>query len=312
MRKVVAVITVLCCCLCFILPAFASELTRAETSIIEFIRCISQDDYYSSWKNATPVFGYDLFGNDFECVTGHLFYIENDTKSVGYVIIDSGTYSVLEFSRGTPAYDKVPLSLSSDTTKLLYINGMPAILQGSVYSNISTTGEVIYSVDVKSNASSRYSPQIQTKNCIVSAISNLMWHWSINGYSALADGMTFNQVENRIDELMTAAGGYANANIPATIDAYVDETSSYSVSVTNQWNPTFNNVKNEVATRPCLLGFAAGSPYSATVGHMTVCVGTRSVLFSKYVKVIDGWETEVVEKAWGDYNDFMSKVVISS
>ncbi len=138
-----------------------------------------------------------------------------------------------------------------------------------------------------------------------------MWHWSINGYSSLASGMTFVEVEEQVDGIITAEGGYANSNIPATIEKYVKAKSTYSVSVTNKPNPTFSNVKTEVASRPCLLGFAAGSPYSDTVGHMTVCVGTRTVSSTNYVSVMDGWETYVVEKAWGSYNDFMSKVVLS-
>lgn len=60
-----------------------------------------------------------------------------------------------------------------------------------------------------------------------------------------------------------------------------------------------------------MLGFAAGSPYSSTVGHMTVCVGTRTVNGVNYSKVMDGWSTSVVEKQWGTYNDFMSKVTLS-
>lgn len=50
----------------------------------------------------------------------------------------------------------------------------------------------------------------QGGNCIVGAISNLMWHWSINGYSNLANGMTFEGVEAEIDRLINSHGGYAN------------------------------------------------------------------------------------------------------
>lgn len=312
MRRLLSLVLALCCCLYLIFPASAADSSAEEDSIMEFVQYVSMDEYYSAWENAVPVFGYNLYGIDFETVVGYLYYLVHDQKSVGYVIVDSATHSVIEFSRGIPAYDKVPVTLSDNVPKKLYINGMPALLQGSQYMNISISGEIIDSINVESSIVPMYSPQIQTKNCIVSAISNLMWHWSINGYSALARGMTFNQVEDKVDDLMIAAGGYANANIPTTIKNYVGQKSSYSVTVTNQWYPSFTNVKNEVAYRPCLLGFAAGSPYSATVGHMTVCVGTRTVWFSKYVKVIDGWEDEIVEKAWGSYNDFMSKVVLSA
>jgi len=115
-----------------------------------------------------------------------------------------------------------------------------------------------------------------------------MWHWSNNGYSSLASGMTFQGVESEVDAL-----------------------SSYSASVTNKWSPTFSNVKTETASRPCLLGFAAGSDYSDKEGHMTVCVGTRTASNVNYCKLMDGHNTSVVEKQWGSYNDFMSKVTLS-
>ena len=54
------------------------------------------------------------------------------------------------------------------------------------------------------------------------------------------------------------------------------------------------------------------NPYSEIYGHMTVCVGTRVGAIYTYVKVMDGWSTDIVEKKWGNYNDFMSKVRLSS
>ena len=124
--------------------------------------------------------------------------------------------------------------------------------------------------------------------------------------------MTFEGVEAEIDRLINSHGGYANDNIPATIKDYVkSKDNSYSVTVTNKWNSSFTNVKSEVGSRPCLLGFAAGSPYSDKEGHMTVCVGTREVNGVQYCKVMDGWSTSISEKKWGSYNDFMSKVKLS-
>ena len=144
----------------------------------------------------------------------------------------------------------------------------------------------------------QYNPNLQGGNCIVGAISNLMWHWSNNGYSSLVSGMTFQDVESEVDALINAEGGYANDNIPKTIKNYVkNKNNGYSASVTNKRNPSFSNVKTETASRPCLLGFAAGSPYSAKVGHMTVCVGTRTTNNRvNYCKLMDGHSTSVIEK----------------
>lgn len=301
----------MCCCLLGAVPVFATESDGAKNYIAEFAQEISQDANYATWATASPVFGYELYGANLEDVVGNLYYMENNGSSEGYVIINESGNSILEFSVGTPAYDNMSETFN-DETKRLYVNAMPAVLNGSVYSELNMSGETLKSFDVVTGAMLMYDPHEQGGNCIVGAISNLMWHWSINGYSSLASGMSFEDVEAEIDSLINSHGGYANNNIPDTIKDYVkSKNSSYSVTVTNKWNPTFNNVKSEVASRPCLLGFAAGSPYSDTVGHMTVCTGTREVSGVQYCKVMDGWSTSIAEKQWGNYNDFMSKVVLS-
>ena len=218
----------------------------------------------------------------------------------------------MEFSVGTPAYDNMSETLKTDEAKRVYVNAMPAVLNGTIYSELNMSGETLKSFDAFTGAELMYDPHEQGGNCIVGAISNLMWQWSINGYSNLANGMTFEGVEAEIDRLINSHGGYANDNIPATIKDYVkSKDNSYSVTVTNKWNPSFTNVKSEVGSRPCLLGFAAGSPYSDKEGHMTVCVGTREVNGVQYCKVMDGWSTSISEKKWGSYNDFMSKVKVA-
>lgn len=312
MRKITALFTAFCCCLCLVLPASATEFTSTNNVVDTFIDQISADDYYFSWINGSAHYGYDLHGSDFESIVAKLYYVHNGVKNVGYVIVETNSNSIIEFSRGKPAYDSIDLLLTNKNVKKLYINGMPALLQGDIYTGLSLSGEALYTINTKSNELLRYNPQEQSGNCIVGAISNLMWHWSINGYSSLASGMAFTDVEDLVDDIMLDEGGYTNANIPATIREYVDRKSNYSVTVTNQWNPSFANVSNETANRPCLLGFAAGSPYSEIYGHMTVCVGTRVGAIYTYVKVMDGWSTDIVEKKWGNYNDFMSKVRLSS
>ncbi len=236
-----------------------------------------------------------------------LYYVKHNGENVGYVIIDIVDYKILEYSVLTPAYDMVNV----DGDKVyLYVNGMPLIYANNTYYELSISGKIISS---KNNTSLYYYPNIQSGNCIVGAISNLIWHYGKNGYDSLISGMNFSEVEKSVDTIINNEGGYVNNNIPNTIRRYVSsKTSKYSVSVTNKWNPTFYNVQVEVSTRPCLLGFAAGSPYSDSVGHMTVCVGTRLYNNWGYVQVMDGWSTGVVEKAWGSYNDFMSLVLFSN
>ncbi len=284
----------------------------ARNYISSFAQVLSHDAEYSAWGSASPVWGYALYGADYNTVVGHLYYMVVNGRNEGYVIINSAGNSVLEFSVGVPAFDRISGEIARATMKRIYVNCMPAILSGNTYMDISMSGKILHSVDIENSIMPAYNPNVQGGNCIVGAISNLMWHYSINGYSSLASNMSFQDVEDEIDNLINDEGGYANANIPNTIKNYVkSKNTSYSAKVTNQWSPSFSNVKAEVASRPCLLGFAAGSPYSQTDGHMTVCIGTRSVGSTNYVKLMDGWSTSIAEKKWGSYNDFMSKVVMS-
>ena len=202
MRKITALFTAFCC-LCLVLPASATEFTSINNVVDTFIDQISADDYYFSWINGSAHYGYDLHGSDFESIVAKLYYVHNGVKNVGYVIVETNSNSIIEFSRGKPAYDSIDLLLTSKNVKKLYINGMPALLQGDIYTGLS-------------NELLRYNPQEQSGNCIVGAISNLMWHWSINGYSSLASGMAFTDVEDLVDDIMLDEGGYTNANISAT------------------------------------------------------------------------------------------------
>lgn len=244
-----------------------------------------------------------------------MYYLKKKNNNEGYVIVDTSGANVLEFSSGIPAYDTAAETLNienSSSVKYLYVNAMPAIVNEDTYLNLNLLGEVKETVGIGSDVIPFYNPNPQSGNCIAGAISNLLWFWGGNGYSALTSNMSFKDVENKVDSLINAEGGYANKNISNTIKKYVkNKSSSYSVSVNNKWNPSFSNVKSETNSRPCLLGFADGSPYSKNEGHMTVCVGTRSAKSGQFCKLIDGWSSQVVEKQWGSYNDFMSKVGMS-
>jgi len=312
MKKVSLAFAILGMCMFGSMQVWAAQSNDALESATAFLQEIGEDDDYALWKDADLQYGYELLGADMETPVGDLYYVEANSQNAGYMIIDNTNFSILEFSVGAPAYDMYQQETRDASTVFLYINAMPAVYGNGIYSDIDQSGEIQHSFDVTNNTLLRYDPNLQGGNCIVGAISNLMWHWSNNGYSSLASGMTFQGVESEVDALIKAEGGYANNNIPNTIKNYVKgKNSSYSASVTNKWSPTFSNVKTETASRPCLLGFAAGSDYSDKVGHMTVCIGTRTASNVNYCKLMDGHNTSVVEKQWGSYNDFMSKVTLS-
>jgi len=292
------------------------EMTDIQGQSSEYVSALELKEYiancdenYSSWLDSDVVFGYDLYSMDGRSITGKLFYVTN-IECEGYIIVDCLDNTVVEFSMALPAYDLISVDSNKQYT-YIYENAIPMLSSEGNYYYISMDGQLtLYQSDI----SLLYYPNTQSGNCIVGAISNLVWHYGKNGYSSLISGMTFSDVEDKVDTLITNEGGYANKNIPNTIKKYVsNKSSSYSVTVTNKWSPSFSDVSTETVSRPCLLGFAAdaNSPYSKTVGHMTVCVGTRTVNKINYVKVMDGWSTSVAEKKWGAYNDFISKVKMS-
>ncbi len=163
MRRFTTMLIVMCCCVCAILPTNAVEITGADDSVVSFVRCVSHDMYYSEWENAELEYGYDLYGSDFSTKSGILYYVKSGNAIVGYVIVDRNGRNVVEFSRGKPAYDKVPQTLAASTRKYLYINGMPALLQGNEYIEINMSGKPLFSIDMVSGLSPMYSPQPQSK-----------------------------------------------------------------------------------------------------------------------------------------------------
>lgn len=278
-----------------------------SSTIDKFMDEIVEVDEFSSWENASVDFAYDLFGEDLSTVYYQLFYvIDASDDYAGYIIYDYNNDAIVELSRGEAPYDLIQKNACLSYT-YIYHNGWPECYINGAYFSINYDGSMEF---MRGDATIlSYDPHLQGGNCIVGAISNLLWYHGHNGYPGLTSGVTFAQVESRVNTIITALGGYANNYIPQTISTYVNLYSSYSVSVTNHWNPTFALVSAMVNVRPCLLGFAAGSPYSQTVGHMTVCVDAMTQLGHNLVGLMDGHHTYIVYKEWGTYNDFASSVI---
>ena len=118
---------------------------------------------------------------------------------------------------------------------------------------------------------------------------------------------SYAKICNILNTLMINYGGYANVNIPRTIETFVIQHAVDATASNNYtWSPEFSTVTYEINRgRSCLLGFAAGSPYGHDVGHMTCCVGYIYNNGVDYTALADGWETYLVYRAWGIYNDFV-------
>lgn len=232
-----------------------------------------------------------------------------DDSYVGYVIIDSNNDTVVEYSLGEAPYDRIIKNACLDYT-YIYANGWPeCYVDGGLFS-VEHDGSLQFISGSMTTMS--YDPHWQTGNCITFAITQILWYHGQNGHPGLIAGLNFTQLRNKIDQIMIQDVApdhlYKNIYIPGTISNFVNTFTSYSVSVTNLWSPSYVALSTEVANRPCLLGFSSSSPYYAT-GHMTVCISASTYNGQHYLGLMDGHSTSIVYKIWGSYNDFMSKVV---
>ena len=152
------------------------------------------------------------------------------------------------------------------------------------------------------------SPQLQNSgNCVACALSNIMWYWRSHGFPLIHS--SFVKVMANISPLFY--GNYANNSVPSVATTYLQNRSStYHCNSTVYWSPSKSRVTTEIdAGFPCMLGYAAGSPYSSTVGHMTMCYGYYYSGSTLFVQLADGHSSSMVTRQWNStYNDCVIKV----
>ncbi len=238
-----------------------------------------------------------------------------DQNYIGYTIWDSEQQRLLEISAGESAYDDY---IDCEDLELLYENGCYVIKneEGKIFLN--EFGEVYGEMTYDNFGISTYgilpdvNPQLQgNSNCIVAAVANVMYYWSEHGYPTLKYNGTYAQTKNKIDSLFKSISGfddgraYQNNLVPQVVQQY-GSTTGNNISGYVNWSPTTNTVAYEIDYfGPCLVGFAAGSSYSETVGHMTMCCGYYFISSSQFMLALaDGWSSSIVYKQWdSNYND---------
>jgi hypothetical protein len=155
-------------------------------------------------------------------------------------------------------------------------------------------------------------PQLQgSYNCVATALSNIIWYWGNHGRSSLIAGRTFVNVKDDITtHFVNYGSGFANdvvINIANVYGSYVSPTVSFSGGAV--WNNSSATLTNDIDSGyPCMLGFKAGSSYSSTSGHMTMCFGYYYSGGSLYVVLADGHSNSSVTKVWSTYNDCTIRV----
>ena len=224
---------------------------------------------------------------------------------MGYAIIIEDT--IVEFAEGESPYNR--MQYNEDTQCLYYdFISYKAINKEEVkrISYIPLDSIKIMADRGSSKKLSGVSPQLQgSNNCIVAALGNVIWYWGGHGYSSFTSGKNFTQVKTALDALFPS---YANNYVVSVAHSYA---SNYSCGFTGyaNWSPSFAFVKTEInAGYPCMVGFAAGSDYSPTYGHMTMCYGYLVNDSGNYVRLADGHSTLMVTKLWTSYNDCVIKL----
>lgn len=286
---------------------------------------IVADDSISDWENATICNEYiclDENGN----ASVFIYHLYQEHSYCGYIVYDSSLGGIVEYSRGEESFTKMLDELNivePYTLRYLYYANEICTDSGRIV-RFDPFANIIYDsamVDLQiENIGNSVSPCVQlpgvspqlqgSSNCIVAATANLMWYWNSNKISGLTGSDSFNSLKIVLASKFSEVGGTGNSYIGAAIRRYLESCfSSYTVSYSNSWSPSFTRVCSEIdARRPCLVGFKAGSDYSSTYGHMTCCVGYvlgSSSTNMNYILLVDGHSSSVVSKLWTTtYNDF--------
>ena len=242
-------------------------------------------------------------------------YMLYDDNYIGYLIWDNYSNFIYEISRGIPVY----MEYNDIDVDYIYDNGNYYIQENNNIYALDEYGNIINNVD-SFGVSTRgiiggVDHQLQgSYYCIPTALANVLYYWSNNGYSALNYKSSFQAMQTDITALFY--GQQTNNNIvPRVVRNYV---ASYSSQITANayvhWVSSAEYVKAEIdAGRPCMVGFAAGEgSYSTIEGHMTMCFGY--IQTSSYCMLVlgDGHQTYDVYRVWNPaYNDCVISIVIS-
>lgn len=307
----IAAVLIICCCH---YEVFAN--TTVLSSYLEKIRTIDEE-----FLIASPIDSCEVQSLSTPWGYAQLVNFIADNLPIGYAIILEDT--VLEFSsHASPFYN-----LEKTSSEIYYYDfscysviteeeaGQLSAARLPLENNSDT------SMNLRFNPSQNHSGvisgfphyvQLSGDNCIATALSNVLWYWSLNGYSSLSSGCTsFYTMQDSIQNLFN--NYFANNAVLSVANSYGSTHGAVSFTGGANWNPLITTVYLEIlAGYPCLVGFAAGSVYSPLVGHMTACYGFNYVgsTQSFYMLLADGHYSYQVSRLWTSYNDCVIKLRI--
>lgn len=239
---------------------------------------------------------------------------END----GYIIWNNYDDIVVEFSMNKNPYLYAENNNSLNNSQWCYKYGNYFLLKDDIEYEFDSQGFIYNILETKnyiSTCSSKiyddYKPQLQNgNNCIVAAIANLIDYYGDYHFPWLNDNLSFADIKSIVNSYFKYGSSYKyeNNSVPKVINRYVKSRNNlYSAYCEVIWSPNISKLKYEINEgRPCLVGFAKGSSYSSSVGHMTACFGYQEIPGSGgniMLKLADGHQKNYVYKTWSSYND---------
>lgn len=267
---------------------------------------------------------YNCFGDvkEFE-----LYVYRVNSMKTGYVIyrIEDGTIVESSQTNIIPYNYKLDENIKFIYGYYLYgimlDNGVIAFRDNENYSKYFDLN-INYSITRLSLPSADMEIYLQgSKNCIACAMAHALVYYKNNGYSSICSvtGQTsFNNLMDKMESYLNDVGGYANNNIAGAFARYCNYELNFSCNViaNGTWNPQYSQVSEAItAGKPVMVGFAPaadGSSYSKVFGHMTLCVGTATlVVETNYLELIDGHSASIVTRIWNStINDYINIISI--
>ena len=272
---------------------------QAESGVHSFIDDISQSDLFLDWTDADVVLK-EIYSYTRNNLKVYKLDVVKNNQQLGHILADE-LGNIISYSCNSEPdefmqdYCGIYTSVEAD-------------------SNYNSDFEAICSYGMTQASVSPYmviggvSPRLQGDfNCVVTAASNVIWYYGNNGHQSLIKNYSFYDVKMSMTNCYKYNGEIGiNDVTPKAIEVYIYAkglSDAYSSSVNLYWyqNATKELMISEVNEgKPMMLGFKAGSVYSDSAGHMTMCYGYQVTGGNTYAYVASGHQAYGTFVKWDD------------
>lgn len=299
-----------------------------ESTVItakNFVNTISsKHSHFSDWKTSKLSGPTPLYSENGD-IKAYIFHLDKSKETVGYFILDSQTYKVLEFARGESPYQS-PLDMFKAKKvknkiieeEILVYGGQSYYILGlktkedekiKFYEILEEINEIKIDRDnmIKDENNNTITSSVENEKylsdvadlkwyngCAPTAGANLIYYWSFNGYQDLTYYKTSREViEDLASYMKTTSKGTTNiSNINQGILDYIywNLGSNWSESLVSY--PSWSSFKYEIdRSRPVLLSIINDSSSHKYGSHTVTGAGYYYVADENYSIIHDTWDT---------------------